>query len=130
VADRKRYRSFVHDSARWEGFRFRDGDIVISTPPKCGTTWTQMMCALLIFRTTDLPASLAELSPWLDMQTRPLAEVLADLDGQTHRRFIKTHTPLDGLPFDERATYLHVARDPRDVALSSENHMAKMDLGS
>src|SRR5262249_38699700 len=35
--------------ARWEGFEFRPGDIVISTPKKCGTTWTQMLCALLIF---------------------------------------------------------------------------------
>jgi hypothetical protein len=44
-----RYRSLVADSARWEGFGLRPGDIVISTPPKCGTTWTQMLCALLIF---------------------------------------------------------------------------------
>ena len=61
----------VQDSARWDGFRFRPGDIVISTPPKCGTTWTQMICALLVFQTPDLPAPLGELSPWLDMVTRP-----------------------------------------------------------
>ena len=41
-----RYRSLVADSARWDGFAFRTGDIVISTPTKCGTTWTpQMLCA-------------------------------------------------------------------------------------
>ena len=125
----KRHRHFVYDSARWEGFAFRDDDIVISTPAKCGTTWMQMLCALSIFRTPDLPAPLAELSPWLDMQTRPLADVLRDLDGQMHRRFIKSHTPLDALPFDPRVTYLHVARDPRDAALSWDNHMANMDLG-
>lgn len=36
--------------------------------------------------------------------------------------FIKTHTPLDGLPWDDRVTYLCMARDPRDVALSRANH--------
>jgi len=128
MAERRRERNFVYDSGRWDDLIFRDDDIVISTPPKCGTTWMQMMCALLIFRTPDLPAPLAELSPWLDMQTRPVEDVLRDLDAQTHRRFIKTHTPLDALPFDERVTYVHVARDPRDVALSWDNHMANLDL--
>ena len=30
-------------------------------------------------------------------------EVMCRLDAQTHRRFVKTHTPLDGIPIDERA---------------------------
>ena len=42
-----RYHSFLTDSARWDGFEFRTGDIIISTPAKCGTTWTQMICARL-----------------------------------------------------------------------------------
>lgn len=130
MEERRRYRTFVADSARWDGFAFRDGDIVIGTPAKCGTTWMQMICALLIFRTPDLPAPLAELSPWLDMQTRPLPDVVRDLDAQTHRRFIKTHTPLDGIPFDPRVTYINVARDPRDAAMSWDNHLANMDLGA
>jgi aryl sulfotransferase len=41
-----RYRTVMYDSARWEGFSFRPDDIVITTPPKCGTTWTQMVGAL------------------------------------------------------------------------------------
>src|SRR5205823_11359965 len=123
-----RYRSIVSDSARWEGFEFRADDIVISTPPKCGTTWMQMICALLVFQTPELDASIDELSPWLDMLTRDRDETVAHLERQTHRRFIKSHTPLDGLPFDERVTYICVARDPRDVALSWDNHMANMNF--
>jgi hypothetical protein len=124
----KRYQAFVMDSARWEGFQFRAGDIVISTPPKCGTTWTQMICALLIFQTTEFHAPLAQISPWLDMQTRDLTEVVAALDAQTHRRFIKTHTPLDGLPWSDDVTYICVGRDPRDVGISMDGHMANIDL--
>jgi aryl sulfotransferase len=122
-----RYRSVVADSARWEGFTFRDDDIVISTSPKSGTTWVQMICALLIFQKTSLGRPLGVVSPWLDMLTRPLEAVRADLEAQEHRRFIKTHTPLDGLPWDERVTYICVGRDPRDVALSWGHHMANVD---
>ena len=128
MPERAHYRTLISDSARWDGFELRAGDIVISTPAKCGTTWTQMICALLVFQTDALPDSLDRMSPWLDMLTRDRADVVADLAAQTHRRFIKTHTPLDGLPSDERVTYICVGRDPRDVALSWDNHMANMDL--
>ena len=53
-----RYRSVVADSARWDGFAFRNGDIVLSAPIKCGITWLQMICALLIFRQRTFPTSL------------------------------------------------------------------------
>jgi hypothetical protein len=121
------YKNFVWNSERWDGFELRDDDIVISTAPKCGTTWLQMQVALLLFRTPDLPAPLAALSPWLEMNTRPLADVRAALEAQPHRRFIKSHTPLDGLPWHDGVTYLHVGRDPRDVALSWDNHVSNMD---
>ena len=124
------YKTFIFDSARWEGFRFRPDDIVISTPPKAGTTWTQRICALLVFQTPELTTPLTTLSPWIDMLTRPHADIIADLDAQTHRRFIKTHTPLDGLPLDDRVTYICVARDPRDVALSWDNHVTNADFGA
>jgi len=124
----ERYRNLVMDSSRFDGFAFRDGDIVISTPAKCGTTWTQTILALLIFGTTDLPKPVDILSPWLEMTLRPLASVRDDLEAQTHRRFIKSHTPFDGLPHDERVTYITVGRDPRDVALSWDNHMANLNL--
>lgn len=113
-----RYRSTEEDSARWLGFAFRPGDIVISTRSKSGTTWVQMICALLVFQTAELPAPLAQLSPWLDWLVTPRDEVWAQLAAQEHRRFIKTHTPLDGIPRDRRVTYVVVARHPLDMAVS------------
>ena len=122
-----RYTSSDEDSARWNGFPFHTGDIVISTRSKSGTTWMQMICALLIFRTPDLPAPLSTLSPWLDWLITPRDEVYAQLEAQRHRRFIKTHTPLDGIPVDPRATYIVVARHPLDMAVSLFHQVANLD---
>ncbi|WP_433688403.1 sulfotransferase domain-containing protein [Micromonospora carbonacea] len=122
-----RYRSSEEDSARWAGFPFRDGDIVISTRSKSGTTWMQMICALLVFGTPDLPAPLSRLSPWLDWLAEPRAEVYARLAAQRHRRFVKTHTPLDGVPLDDRAHYVVVARHPLDMAVSLWHQSGNLD---
>lgn len=122
-----RYRSDDEDSGRWRDFRFRDGDIVISTRSKSGTTWMQMICALLVFQTPDLPARLSELSPWLDWLVVPEEQVLASLEAQKHRRFIKTHTPMDGIPVEPQVTYIVVARHPLDVAVSLYHQGANLD---
>src|SRR5438067_8477057 len=82
----RRYEASMYDSNRWDGFELRPGDIIISTPPKCGTTWTQMICALLILQEPELPLPLDTLSPWIDMVTRARTDVFADLEAQTHRR--------------------------------------------
>ncbi|MFY1670940.1 sulfotransferase domain-containing protein [Plantactinospora sp. WMMB334] len=122
-----RYRSGDEDSARWEGFPFRPGDIVISTRSKSGTTWMQMICALLVFQDPEPPAPLAELSPWLDWLGEPRDVVVAALAAQPHRRFVKTHTPLDGIPLDPRASYVVVARDPLDMAVSLYHQSGNLD---
>lgn len=123
-----RYRSAVWDSARWQSFSARPGDIIISSPPKSGTTWMQVICGLLIFQRTPFERSLDLISPWLEMQTREISDVIADLDAQRHRRFIKSHSPLDGLRYDDTVTYICVGRDPRDVAISWSHHSDNINL--
>lgn len=127
-APRKLYQGLFFDNARWDDVELRPGDIIITTPPKAGTTWTQMICALLVFQTADLPQPLDDLSLWPDYLVYPREHVPAALAAQRHRRFIKTHTPMDGLPYDERVIYLGVGRDPRDAGVSYDNHMANMDI--
>jgi aryl sulfotransferase len=104
--------------ARWTDFSFRPGDIVVSTWPKSGTTWMQMICALLVFQTPELPAPLGELSPHLEWTRVPRDEMFAALAAQQHRRVIKTHLPLDAVPVVPTVTYVTVARHPLDAALS------------
>jgi hypothetical protein len=121
------YTSPDEDSARWWDFPFRRGDIVVSTRSKSGTTWVQMICLLLVFAQPQLPDRLGRLSPWLDWLVEPKEEVFARLAAQAHRRVIKTHTPLDGVPLDDRATYIVVGRDPLDMAVSLYHHRDNID---
>ena len=118
----RRYRGVMSDSVRWERFTFRPGDVVISTPSKCGTTWMQTIVGMLLLDRVDLGAPISTLSPWLDMLIRTDEEVFGLLDRQTHRRFIKTHTPLDGVPRLDEVTYVALIRHPLDVALSNADH--------
>lgn len=108
---------------RWADFPFRDGDIVISAAPKSGTTWVQTICALLIFQTPDLPAPVQELSPWIDSRQNERDQLFAQLAAQEHRRFLKTHVPLDKMTLDPRVTYIGVARHPLDSAVSFHHQM-------
>jgi hypothetical protein len=123
-----RYQNSIMDSERWDEITLREGDIVISTPRKCGTPWTEMICALLIFQTVELPQSLDDMSPWVDMLTPSRTELRAVYESKSHRRFFKTHTPLNGLPVDERVAYICVGRDPRDAAFSWLNHIANLNI--
>ena len=123
----RRYENILMDSARWASFTPRPGDIIISTPYKAGTTWTQRICSLLIYKQHGLDAQINTLSPWLDAKFEAIESVIATYDAQTARRFIKTHTPLDGLPYFPQASYLVCGRDPRDIFMSVQNHYANMD---
>lgn len=118
----REYRTWVADSRRWNGYAPRPGDIVVATFSKCGTTWTQRIISLLVFQDTQ-PRPLPVISPWIDARFRaPAEEMFEALEAQSRRRFIKTHTPLDGVPLFDEVRYIHVARDGRDAALSMHNH--------
>lgn len=109
------------DSTIWNDFAFRDDDIVIATWAKSGTTWTQQIVAQLLFG-PDQDRAVAEMSPWLDLRVPPKAVKLPEVEAQTHRRFLKTHLPVDALVFSPQAKYLYIGRDGRDVVWSMFNH--------
>jgi len=109
------------DSTRWNDFEIRDGDVVIATWAKSGTTWMQQILSQLIFDGTDGVAAL-EVSPWLELRALPMDEIGPMLAAQEHRRFIKTHLPLDALVFSPKAKYIFIGRDGRDTLWSLYNH--------
>jgi aryl sulfotransferase len=116
----KRYKTTFFDNARWHDFTVRPDDVVVATPYKAGTTWTQNIVLHLIFQ--DLQKrDIGHYSPWLEMRFRDWEEMRERLDGQTHRRVIKSHIPFDGLLYYPELAYLFVARDPRDIFMSMWN---------
>lgn len=118
----KTYKTWINDSTRWAYYHPRDGDIVIATYPKCGTTWMQQIVSLLVFQSPE-PRPVHDLSPWIDCRFMHPVEVMQEiLEGQPHRRFLKSHLPFDGLPQYDQVRYLHVARDGRDACMSFFNH--------
>jgi aryl sulfotransferase len=119
----REYRTMIMDSHRWDKYVPREGDIVICTYPKCGTTWTQRIVDLLIFQ-DPAPRPVVIISPWLDATFfAPVEDNLAQLEAQEHRRFLKTHLPFDAVPLFDSVKYIHVARDGRDACMSFHNHM-------
>ena len=119
----REYRTWIYDSRRWRHYVPRRDDIVIVTYPKCGTTWMQRIVGLLIFQTRD-PKPIMQVSAWIDRRfPRPIEDVIAQIEAQKHRRFLKSHLPLDGLPFYDDVKYIHVARDGRDACISFHNHV-------
>ena len=109
------------DSTIWNDLTFRDDDIVIATYAKSGTTWMQQIVAQLMFD-GDPDISVAEMSPWVDLRVPPKEVKLPLLEAQTHRRFMKTHLPVDAIRFCPKARYLYIGRDGRDVVWSMYNH--------
>jgi len=111
------------DSTIWNDLRFRPDDIVIATYAKAGTTWVQQIVAQLLFQ-GDPELAVAEMSPWLDLRVPPKDAKLPVVEAQTHRRFLKTHLPVDALRFSPHAKYVYIGRDGRDVVWSMYNHHA------
>ena len=116
----------ITDSTRWGGFDLRAEDIIISTPPKCGTTWSQSIVCMMIQDKVDFDGPLSKISPWLESGTHPVEVVNENLGTQTHRRCIKSHSPLDGITYDPRVTYIAVYRHPLDVHFSMRKHVENM----
>ncbi|MEM6621702.1 MAG: sulfotransferase domain-containing protein [Pseudomonadota bacterium] len=126
----REYRGHLSNTDVWATFQLRPGDVVVSTPPKCGTTWTQAMVLMLIHGRPGMDRVLNDISTWLDCAFRDRAEKAALLDGQGHRRCIKSHTPLDGIAYDPAAIYLAIYRHPVDAHFSMRRHVDKLKPGA
>jgi aryl sulfotransferase len=122
----REYNGALLDSTYWNRFTPRAGDIVISTSMKAGTTWMQRICAALVFQTPDLEQPVDATSPWIDMRNSHPGLVGPVLEAQTHRRFLKSHLPLDATPYYDEIKYIVVGRDARDVFMSMVAHHANV----
>jgi hypothetical protein len=118
----------MHDPYVLAHFRARPTDVLITTAPKCGTTWMQQILHQL--RTGGDPhfGSLYEVVPWLE-KTQPgrsFREVVADFDRLPDPRIFKTHCTYEQTPGSGSARIILTTRDPRDAFVSMLHHLRDM----
>jgi aryl sulfotransferase len=122
----REYRTAVMDSRRWAQFEPRPDDIFVCTPAKCGTTWTQTIVGNLLWPDGNLPGPVMMIAPWVEAEFLPAEVIFPMLEAQTHRRFMKSHTAADGIPWFDDAKYIAVGRDGRDAFMSLVNHVQRL----
>ncbi|CAD0196951.1 unnamed protein product [Chrysodeixis includens] len=148
----KLHRRFLDDAANIYNMPLRKDDTFVVTYQRSGTTWTQELVWLLandLDYETAKGTSLLQRYPFLDIfmffnkdwqdyfiknisgdesavkvaerVATPVSQYVLSLPSP---RMIKTHLPLSLLPptLLETAKVVYVARDPRDVAVSSYHH--------
>ena len=128
MTDRKLYLGPLTDNRRWDMLDIRPDDVFVVTPPKCGTTWMQTIVALLLSGDPEVETELSVKMPWVDIRIREMPEVAERLDAMTHRRSMKSHTPMDGLPLDDQAQYICVFRHPLDAHFSYRKHLRNIPM--
>ena len=117
-----------------------DGDIVIATYPKCGTTWMQQVVMLILAQGEEgLVERPTALAPWVELNHGMRANMLTyeppepwRKQGPAARRVFKTHSvaglapwkggaSIDGIP--KGAQVILVTRNPKDTAVSSQLYL-------
>lgn len=106
---------------------WRDGDVVISVPPKSGTTWTMNIVHQLLTGGTADFRDIYEEVPWIEFLSypgQPHQDVLDRLDAMSGpRRAFKTHSAPPDLPFLSSGSgrdvkYVVVLRNPEEALVS------------
>jgi aryl sulfotransferase len=121
-------RTRILDSTRWNEVKLRAGDIVVASWGKSGTTLTVQMVSQLISNGAD---GMSVKAPWVEaLPFSSRAKMLAAVESLPDPRLLKTHLPLDALGFSEKAKYVYVARDARDVVWSAYNHHVSLSASS
>lgn len=103
-------------------------DLFVATYPKCGTTWMQHIVYLILHRGKPLQPHQR-----LDQEFSHLEEIGAEYcerlgltpdwpDGAKGYRLIKTHLYYSMTPYNPRAKYIHVVRNPKDCVVSFFHH--------
>ncbi len=111
------------NSERWNNVEFRDGDIIVSTAMKSGTTWMLRIVGMMVHQDPHRIDEQIMHAPWPDAAfAGPEQAAVDEAEAVTHQRFMKTHVPLDGHRYDHRVKHINVVRDVRDNFMSLQHH--------
>ena len=104
------------DFARAVHYEAEDGDVVVVTQMKCGTTWMQQIVYEIAMRGQgnlgdDGRRHIYAVSPWIEASWAvPMQD--APRLGSDRIRLIKSHMPVRLLPIGDKARYVYVTRHP------------------
>lgn len=114
LADAARVTKFLRGRLAFECW---PGDVFVSSYPRSGTTWTQLMLYLLTRRDRSLAFEhLSQVSPWWERSLAWGNASAADFGRMDRPRIFKSHLPHAWLPRGARYVYVH--RQGHDVAVS------------
>ena len=105
-------------------FTFRDGDIVVASHPKSGTTWMQNIVSLLMNDGNPEKVKGQPLywrNPWLEGKEDPEGDWgYKLLEARSSPRLMKTHVYGSLVPpaMLQKAKIVYIVRNPKDVAVS------------
>mmetsp|Transcript_20523 Transcript_20523/g.69567 ORF Transcript_20523/g.69567 Transcript_20523/m.69567 type:complete len:304 (-) Transcript_20523:226-1137(-) len=98
-------------------------DVFVATYPKCGTTWMQQICVLLL-NGGQTPVDLQKSAPWIERQGTSGTVDIDKLNSPAGRRVFKTHAPFALAPYKAigDAKVIYVARNAKDACVSAFFH--------
>ena len=106
------------DTTLWNDISVVDTDIFINSPAKSGTTWTQEIVCQLLYNGdySEVGTNGVQISIWGTMRVPSRehhAQLLAEqlLNPKVPRRVIKTHEPIESVPFRSECKHLFVGRE-------------------
>ena len=105
-------------------FVVKDGDVFVVTYPRSGTTWTEQMVHLLLNQGVQGEQRLTDAVPWLETLPHRPNGMIAFLETLPQRRRFTSHLPYSLMPplNNTTAKIVYVARNPKDVAISTFFH--------
>ena len=117
--------SAFHEPALLAGFKPRPSDVLITTPPKAGTTWMQQILHQMRTKGDDAFSNIFEVVPWLEFPRHGLVveEQLAAYERIPEPRIFKTHCTYSQTPGVDTVRIVLSSRDPRDCCISFYHHL-------
>lgn len=105
-------------------FAVMDDDVFVVTFPRSGTTWMEQVIHLLLNNGEQGSKVLGDAVPWVETLPNRQQGFKQFLEEMTGRRFFTSHLPYSLMPGvrDSNANYVYVARNPKDVAVSTYYH--------
>jgi hypothetical protein len=117
-----------HDPYVLANFHVRESDVLITTPPKAGTTWMQQILHQLRTGGDESFSSIDDVVPWLERKRsgKSLQEVLEYYESIPDPRVFKTHCTAEQTPGIGTAKIILSSRDPRECCVSFYHHLKNM----